>query len=88
MEQRLETANYSKTVEEATEVVNENAIQQRKKQQKQKNLALPTLNRVIDAMENLNDIYEEQNDLLAKQEKASEKVAKSQNRTKSINKSN
>ena len=35
-------------------------------------------------MENLNDIYEEQEDLLAKQEKASEKVAKSQNREKAL----
>ena len=67
-----------------TEVVNENAEAEEKAAKAKRDIALPTLNRVIDAMENLNDIYEEQEDLLAKQEKASEKVAKSQNREKAL----
>ena len=51
-----ETANYSKTVEESTEVVNENAGSEEKAAKAKRDIALPTLNRVIDAMENLNDM--------------------------------
>ncbi len=82
---RTEVEEYNATVGNTIPIVEE-AIGKTKEQiqadkeaaEAKRNLALPTINAVMSAMESLNDIYEEHERLLEKQENASIDVGKAQ----------
>jgi TP901 family phage tail tape measure protein len=86
---RTEVEEYNATVGNTNEVLNENieALEEQRKAQEaaaeeMRANALPNIMAVIDAQQNLSDIYKEQDRLLEKREDASIDVAKAQQKEK------